>query len=108
MKLRQANPDDRAALVALLAESNMDYTDPPENYVLAVVDGTIAGCGRIEDHGRMTMLRPLVVAESYRGCGVGRRILESIIPADRLTGLVARGEAVAESQKWLAPILQDS
>jgi len=92
--LRQANPDDRAALVALLAESNMDYTDPPENYILVVVDGNIAGCGRIEDHGHMAMLRPLVVAASYRGCGVGRRILESIMLADKPTGLVARGEAV--------------
>ena len=95
IRLRAATIDDRAALIALLAEADMDYVDPPEDYVLAVEGEAIAGCGRLEDYGYMVMLRPLVVAESYRGSGVGRRILDSIMPADKRTGLVARGEAIA-------------
>ena len=95
MGLRTATTDDRAALIALLAEAGMDYTDPPEEYILAVEEGTIAGCGRLEDHGHMVMLRPLVVAQPCRGHGVGELILKGIMPADKPTALVARGEAVA-------------
>jgi len=95
IRLRAATIDDRTALIALLAEADMDYVDPPEDYVLAVEGETIAGCGRLEDHGYIVMLRPLVVSKSYRRRNVGRRILEGIMPADKNTGLVARGEAVA-------------
>ena len=95
IKLRTATIDDRTALIALLAEEGMDYIDPPEDYVLAVEGETIAGCGRVEDHGHMVMLRPLVVAKSYRRRDVGRRILEGIMPADKPTGLVARSHSVA-------------
>lgn len=95
IRLRAATINDHTALIALLAEADMDYVDPPEDYILAVDGETIAGCGRLEDHGHIAMLRPLVVGKSYRRRSVGRRILESIIPADKTTGLVARGEAVA-------------
>ena len=95
ISLRAATINDRTSLIALLAEADMDYTDPPEAYILAVEGRTIAGCGRLEDYEHIVMVRPLVVAESYRRRKVGRRILEGIMPADKTTGLVARGEAVA-------------
>ena len=92
---RAATTNDRTALIALLAEADMDYTEPPEAYILAMEEETIAGCGRLEDHGHFVMLRPLVVAEQYRGRGVGKLILQGIMPADKPTVLVARGEAIA-------------
>lgn len=95
IRLRTATANDRAALIALLTEANMDYTDPPEAYTLAVEEEIIAGCGRLEDHGHLVMLRPLVVAEPYRERGVGRLILQGIMPADKPTVLVARGDATA-------------
>lgn len=95
ISLRAATTNDRTTLIALLAEADMDYTGPPEAYMLAVEGGTIAGCGRLEDHGHFVMMRPLVVAEPYRGRGVGRLILQEIMPADKPTVLVARGEATA-------------
>ena len=73
----------------------MGYSDPPEAYMLAMYEETIAGCGRIEDHGNFAMLRPLVVSEPYRGYNVGRLILQEIMPANKPTMLVARGEAIA-------------
>ena len=94
INLRTATAGDRTALMALLAEAGMDYTDPPEAYTLALAEGKIAGCGRIEDHGHFVMLRPLVVAGQFQGHGVGRHILQSIIPPDKPTALVARGESV--------------
>jgi N-acetylglutamate synthase-like GNAT family acetyltransferase len=95
IRLRAATANDRTALAALLAEADMDYTDPPEAYILAVEEGTIAGCGRLEDQGHFVMLRPLVVAEPYRGRGVGRLILQEIMSADKPMVLVARGKAIA-------------
>jgi N-acetylglutamate synthase-like GNAT family acetyltransferase len=93
IRLRTATANDRTALIALLAEADMDYTDPPEAYMLAVEEGIIAGCGRLEEHGHFVMLRPLVVADPYRERGVGRLILQGIMPTDKPTALVARGEA---------------
>jgi N-acetylglutamate synthase-like GNAT family acetyltransferase len=48
----------------------------------------------MEDHGHVMMLRPLVVAEGYRGKGIGRLILERILPVDKPTALAARGKTV--------------
>ena len=95
IRLRPATANDRQALIALLGENNMDYVDPPEAYVLAVEGETIAGCGRLEDHGHIAMLHPLAIAETYRRRGVGSLILKSVMPADKPTALVARSESVA-------------
>ena len=95
IRLRTATANDRTALIALLTEADMDYTDPLGAYTLAVEEGIIAGCGRLEDHGHFAMLRPLVVAEPYRERGVGRLILQGIMPADKPTVLVARSDAIA-------------
>ena len=39
------------------------------------------------------MVRPIVVAARYRGQGLGRHLLERVMPTDRRTTLVARGHA---------------
>jgi len=95
IELRKAAASDRPALIALLAEADMDYEDPPEAYMLAVDNGIIAGCGRLEDHGQVMVLRPMAVAEPYHGRGIGRLILERILPGEKPTALAARGDAVA-------------
>ncbi len=93
--VRAATVNDRDALITLLANAGMDYVDPPGAYTLAVDEETIAGCGRLEDHGHIMMLRPLVTAKPYQGRGMGKLILNAILPDDRPTALVARDEAVA-------------
>ena len=93
--VRAATMNDRDALIALLADAGMDYVDPPGAYTLAVDEEIIAGCGRMEDHGHIMMLRPLVTAKPYQGRGVGKLILNAIMPDDKPTALVARDEAVA-------------
>ena len=95
INLRKATTKDRPALIALLEENDMDYVDPPEAYTLALEKEIIAGCGRLEDHGHIALIHPLAVAELYRGRGVGRLILENIMPDDKPTALVARNESVA-------------
>jgi N-acetylglutamate synthase-like GNAT family acetyltransferase len=95
IKLRPATINDCPALISLLEENGMDYIDPPEEYILAMEEEAITGCGRLEDHGHIAMLHPLAVAEPYRRHGAGRLILKSIMPADKPTALVARDESVA-------------
>jgi amino-acid N-acetyltransferase len=91
---RKANPEDRDLLAALLLENGMEYVDPAQDYVLAL-DGTkIVGCARAEEHGEIALVRPVVVARTYRQQGLGRLLLKRVIPADKPTGLVARGESM--------------
>ena len=76
-------------------ETHLRILENSTRVVLAMDEETIAGCGRLEDHGHIMMLRPLVTAKPYQGHGVGKLILKAIIPDDKSTALVARDEAVA-------------
>ena len=95
VKLRPATIEDRTALISLLQEAGMEYTEPPEAYTLALDDDAIAGCGRMEDHHDFMMVRPLVIASAYRRKGIGRLIMKNILHGSKPTLLVARSEAVA-------------
>jgi len=92
--LRHATDDDRPALTDLLAQTNMYYVEPAEAYTLAFEGNALAGCARLEDHGDMAMLRPLVVAENYRRKGAGKYIIKNIVPDDKPTVIAARGESI--------------
>jgi len=94
LALRPATTEDRTEVVNLLKEASLVYIDPPEAYLLVLEENTIAGCGRLEDHGQFVMVRPLVVAAAYRRQGVGSFILKSMMPVDKPTLLVARSKAV--------------
>lgn len=92
---RKAKPEDRDLLAALLWENGMEYVDPAQEYVLAL-DGTeVVGCARTEDHDEIALVRPVVVARTHRQQGLGRLLVKRVMPADKPTGLVARGEAIA-------------
>lgn len=94
IRLERATDEDRSTLEALLAENGMGYADPIGAFTVARTDNEIVGCARLEDHADLAMVRPVVVAASYRGHGIGRRLLETIMPSDKPTALVARGDAI--------------
>ncbi len=94
LRFESARPEDREKLEALLWENGMDYADPIKDFMLARQGDEIAGCGRIEDYSAMAMVRPLVVAESFRRRGIGRLLLERILPDGKPAVIVARGESV--------------
>ncbi len=81
-------------LEALLRDNEMEYVDPIEDFILAKQDSEIVGCARMEDYKEFAMLRPLVVAKAFRNKGIGRLILEQILPEGKPTVIVARGESV--------------
>ena len=94
LRLERAKDEDRKMVQALLADNEMDYVDPIEDFVLAKQDGEIVGCARMEDYPEMAMLRPLVVAKAFRNRGIGRLILEQILPESKPVVIVARGDSV--------------
>jgi N-acetylglutamate synthase-like GNAT family acetyltransferase len=93
VRFESARPEDRSKLQALLWENGMDYADPIEDFMLARQGDDIVGCARIEDYADVAMVRPLVVAESFRRRGIGRLLLERILPAGKPAVIVARGES---------------
>jgi N-acetylglutamate synthase-like GNAT family acetyltransferase len=94
LRFESARPEDRIQLTALLWENGMEYEDPIENFMLAKQGEDIVGCGRIENYPEVAMVRPLVVAQAFRNKGIGRLLLERILPSGKSTVIVARGESV--------------
>lgn len=64
-------------------EIEIDEHDPVAHHVLAYVDGRAVGTGRLTPDGRIG--RMAVLAE-YRGCGVGRAILDALIDIGSAAG----------------------
>jgi N-acetylglutamate synthase-like GNAT family acetyltransferase len=93
LRFESARPEDRGKLEVLLWENGMDYADPIGDFMLARQDDEIVGCGRIEDYPDVAMVRPLVVAESFRRRGIGRLLLKQILPDGKPAVIVARGES---------------
>ena len=98
--LRSASATDREHLLELLLANDMDCSEVPiEEFTLALDGDEIAACIRFENCGESTLLRPIVVAESYRGQGVGAYLLKQTLPQEKVTMLMARGSAVTFYEK---------
>lgn len=93
LRFERARPEDRRKLETLLSENKMECVEPIEDFMLAWQDEDIAGCGRIEDYPDVAMIRPLVVAKTFRNRGIGRFLLELILPTGKPTVVAARGES---------------
>lgn len=104
---------DRAAIYAIRRavfvveqsvpeDIEIDDHDPDAHHVLAFVDGTPAGTGRITNEGRIGRM---AVLAAYRRQGIGRRILENLIAIGRNHGL---GHLVLSSQCQAVPFYEQS
>ena len=80
----------------------IDDHDTDAHHVLAFVDGTPAGTGRITNDGRIGRM---AVLAAYRRQGIGRRILENLITIGRGRGL---GQLVLSSQCQAVPFYEQS
>lgn len=58
-------------------------------YLVARVDGATVGCIGLERYGDVGLLRSLAVAETERGRGTGRRLVEELLDAARRNGVHA-------------------
>jgi SAM-dependent methyltransferase/N-acetylglutamate synthase-like GNAT family acetyltransferase len=77
MNLRKCQPEDRAAVEALLAAANLPITglDRAEGWVIEE-DRAILGHVAVERTSDVAVILSLVVAPAARGRGLGRRLLD--------------------------------
>ena len=76
---------------AELAELHVHYGAPQGGFLLAFVDGAIAGCGGFRaladvDYPNACEMKRLYVSPAFRGLGIGRQLAEAILDAARLAG----------------------
>jgi amino-acid N-acetyltransferase len=81
--IEPARQDDFAAIVALLEAESLPAEDlEPRmlaHFLVArdTAGGLVGACG-LEPHGRMALVRSLVVAPAWRGRGIAKRLVERI------------------------------
>lgn len=92
--LRPALMNDAEAIYGLIDAASRDSTVLPRSrdsicenlrdYVIAEIDGRIAGCGALHIWGLdLAEVRSLVVAEGLRGGGIGGRIVQGLVEEAR-------------------------
>ena len=94
IEIKYARSQDRTALIDLLWENGMEHAEPIEDYLLAVCDNAVVGCVRLEDFPDLAMIRPVAVSPDHRKKGIGRLLIQHIMPAHKPTAVVGRGDAV--------------
>lgn len=87
--LRQARPNDVAALAAMIDGASL----PPmfieeflDGFVVAERAGRIVGCGGVEMYGECAVIRSVVVEPEAQGHGLGRRVAEALMEQARAAG----------------------
>jgi amino-acid N-acetyltransferase len=92
MRVARAIPSDVPAVEALLAAAGLPLDGVAEALTTGVVareGAEVLGAAAVEPYGRAGLLRSVVVAESRRGIGLGRRLVAA-------AEVLARGEGVEE------------
>ncbi len=87
--LRAARPDEIPAITELVASADL----PPlfveayiDGFIVAERDGALLACGGVEMYDDCAVLRSIVVAETARGLGLGRRLAEALAERARVAG----------------------
>lgn len=68
-----------------------DYAGPGGALILALTDGTVAGCCALRalptaDHVNAAEMKRLYVRPAYRRLGLGRQLVETVLDAARVAG----------------------
>jgi amino-acid N-acetyltransferase len=90
VNLRSASSADLPAVLGLLAGSNLPTAGVAENladFLLAENDNQLIGVAGLELYGESALLRSVAVAESWRGSGVGRTLIERALAVTRERGI---------------------
>ncbi len=79
VELRAARPSDLPEVLTLLDNAQLSTAGVAEafpQFVVAESDGRLIGAAGLEIFGASALLRSVVVENSWRGTGVGRRLIE--------------------------------
>jgi GNAT superfamily N-acetyltransferase len=70
-----------------------DFVPPDGEFLVAVADGELIGCGGWRSHGKDAELKRMYTAPAARGRGVARRVLAAVEASARAQG---RGRLILE------------
>jgi amino-acid N-acetyltransferase len=90
VSLRDAQPADLPAVLALLGRAHLPtagVADTLPYFVIAEDRGRIVGAVGLELYGASALLRSAAVEESWRGCGVGRTLIDRALEIARDRGI---------------------
>ena len=88
--LRPAAPEDRAAILGLLRQSDLPLegaADGTAEFLVAERNGRIVSSGALERYGPHALLRSVAVAPDERGKGLGSALVEALLAAARREGI---------------------
>jgi len=90
IQFRFARPSDGARIQSLLSKAGLPSTDICEHLdhaIVAVKGGQLLGGVAMEIRGKEGLLRSLVVADGYRGHGLGKSLCQHMIAAGQASGV---------------------
>lgn len=90
VELRTATPADLPEVLSLLDHARLPTAGVAEgfsHYVVAESQGQLVGAAGLEVYGASALLRSVVVEESWRGTGVGRRLIENALDEAKQRGI---------------------
>ena len=80
-------PEDDGYVEHEMRLHRLSLANDPENWIVAEVDGALAGVVRMrflqDQHGPYATVREIFVAPDYRGRGIGRALLDAAIERSR-------------------------
>ncbi|MCO8577382.1 GNAT family N-acetyltransferase [Burkholderia multivorans] len=82
MEIRSATVDDFASIEALLNQCSLPIVgvaDHLQNFLVAIEDSEMCGCGGIEHYGQAALIRSVAVAEHARDSGLGQAIVARLV-----------------------------
>jgi amino-acid N-acetyltransferase len=101
--VRPATPNDLGAVKDLLTQSDLPLdgvSDSLGSFVVADRGGRIVGVAGLEQCGEYGLLRSAAVAPEWRGRGLGRTLVESVIANAESAGLRALYLLTTTAEKY--------
>lgn len=89
ISIRQATHDDLSTAKTLLADAGLPVDDLAATQLafVGIVDEDVVGVIGFENHGRVGLLRSLVVAKDARAAGLGRELVAALEASARAQGV---------------------
>ena len=89
ISIRQATHDDLPTARTLLSDAGLPVDDLAATHLafVGVADEDVVGVIGFENHGRVGLLRSLVVAEDARAAGLGRELVAALEASAREQGI---------------------
>jgi amino-acid N-acetyltransferase len=88
--LREALPEDWTNIAGLLQSAGLPLVGAERHlsgFVLAFRGDQLAGCAALERYGSTALLRSVAVAESERGQGLGKTLVQHLLAQARYEGI---------------------